>query len=153
MRMRRPLSIQLFVVSVHGNAPVFLLLKRRDRSDIGLPGFWQGVSGALEEGEDFRAAAIREAYEETGVIVEEVADTGLVMTYPIGPEWRKYYATEADRIEERVFYATIPSNIDPKLSTEHEAWRWCGFAEAKEMLTFGENAECLIAVNHLLKTA
>jgi 8-oxo-dGTP diphosphatase len=52
-----------------------LMLHRRRAPNLGL---WNGVGGHLEPGEDPRAGAIREIYEETGLRVPEVRFAGLL---------------------------------------------------------------------------
>lgn len=75
-RVRRPLSVQVFLMT--GTAPELrvLLLQRNARPELALPDFWQGVSGALEAGESFEQSAIREVLEETGLVVTDVVATG-----------------------------------------------------------------------------
>lgn len=53
------------------------------------PGAWQMPQGGIDEGEDSRAAALRELEEETGVaarLVEIVAETSGWVTYDLPPE-------------------------------------------------------------------
>ena len=126
--------------------PSYLLLRRNPRPELGLPAFWQGVSGALEPGECFAEAARREVQEETGISLNAVVDTGFHRCYPIRPEWREWYGEKPEVVEEHVFYALTNASIEPILSSEHSAWRWCSGAEALGLLTFGSNAECLQAV-------
>ena len=49
-----------------------LLQHRDDKPDIPYAGYWCLPGGRVEEGEDFKKAAIRELTEETGYIPEEV---------------------------------------------------------------------------------
>ena len=46
-----------------------LLLKRSDKEDIGI-GTWEGVGGAVEEGESLEEALCREIQEEAGLSVK-----------------------------------------------------------------------------------
>jgi len=122
-----------------------MLFNLRARPELGLPDFWQGVSGALGAGESFGNAARREVNEETGLVLTSVSDTGFQHSYPIRPEWRKHYGPEPSEVVERVFVARLLPSSEPELSTEHKSWRWCSASEAKSLLTFGGNAQCFDA--------
>jgi len=148
--MRRPFSVQVFLIRGAESELSYLILHRNERPELGLPDFWQGISGALEAGETFSAAALREVSEETGIVLDCVTDTGFRHFYPIRPEWRQFYGPEPDVVEERVFYAHVMPSTEAVLSPEHKASRWCTFLEAASSLTFGSNAECLRSVNRAL---
>jgi dihydroneopterin triphosphate diphosphatase len=145
-KMREPYSVQVFLVRIVDAQRSYLLLHRIARPELGLPEFWQGVSGALEAGEERSAAACREVVEETGIQLDQVCDTGFEYTYPVRAEWRRWYGLDAAEIRERVFFAIVPASVTPVLSSEHQAWRWCSPAEAANLLTFGRNADGLRAV-------
>jgi dihydroneopterin triphosphate diphosphatase len=144
--MRLPFSVQVFLTRVVNGERRYLLLQRTARPDLGLPPFWQGISGALEPGESFEQAARREVLEETGIQLNELTDTGFKHCYSIRDEWRVHYGEGRENVEEHIFSADVPATVEPKLSPEHTQWRWCSVAEAREQLTFGNNAECLRAV-------
>ena len=58
---KRPVSV---LVLLHDGAGHVLLLERADRA-----GFWQSVTGSLEDGETPVQAALREVAEETGITI------------------------------------------------------------------------------------
>ena len=60
---KKPVSV---LVSLHDGAGHVLLLERADRE-----GFWQSVTGSLEDGETPVQAALREVAEETGIVLAE----------------------------------------------------------------------------------
>jgi dATP pyrophosphohydrolase len=144
--VRLPFSVQVFLVVRHSSAWSVLLLKRNARPEFALPDFWQGVSGALEPGETFEAAAIREVNEEISIKLLSVNSTGFEHVFPIKPEWRDSYGSEPTHVKEKVFYGIVPQQFAPKLSHEHKAFRWCSESEALALLTFANNAQCLKAV-------
>lgn len=149
--MRRPYSVHVFIYrECEPHVYEFLLLQRVPRRELGLPGFWQGVSGALESDEDFVDAAIREVREETGLSIDAVTATGFVSKYPIRPEWRVHYGEGPSQVEERLFVARMPCNAVPKLSNEHQAASWCLQDDAFEKLNFGDNRAALQSVLTLL---
>ena len=151
--MRIPFSVQVFLVRVDAHELSYLLFLRRSRADLGLPAFWQGVSGALEPGESFVDAALREVREESGIALSSVVDTEFRHCYPIRPEWRKWYGDDPEVVEEHVLYALVVDSTEPVLSDEHSSWRWCSEKEALSLLTFGANSECLRAVARSLRKA
>jgi 8-oxo-dGTP pyrophosphatase MutT (NUDIX family) len=151
--MRLPFSVQVFLVARHEIAWSVLLLQRNARPELGLPDFWQGVSGALEPGESYEAAAIREVHEETAISLPSASDTGFEQVFPIRPEWRETYGPEPAQVREKVFYAVVPEQVRPELSHEHKAFRWCSEAQSLALLTFANNAQCAQAVFRALNEA
>jgi dATP pyrophosphohydrolase len=149
--MRLPFSVQVFLLSVTSSVQSVLLLQRNARPELALPDFWQGVSGALELGESFEAAAIREVAEETSINLTAVTSAEFEHVFPIKPEWRETYGQVPTHVREKVFYALVAPRRDPRLSHEHKAFRWCSEAEALELLTFANNRLCVQAVFQALE--
>jgi len=143
---RRPQSVQVFLVRQLESIRSYLLLHRNAMPRLGLPAFWQGVTGALEPGESFLDAALREVREETAIQLATAIAAQFSQRFPIRPEWRGSYGEGPTEVEEQVFYAFVPEAVLPALSAEHQAWRWCTYGEAEQLLTFGANKECLQAV-------
>jgi dihydroneopterin triphosphate diphosphatase len=148
--VRRPFSVQVFLYRREREVE-FLLFKRRPRPDLDLPGFWQGVSGALLDGESFIAAAIREVAEETGIAITAPTATGHSVEYPIKAEWRPHYGPGPSRVEEDVYCAQIASDTQITLSLEHDECAWCDASSALDRLTFGQNRAALQSVLRALK--
>jgi len=145
--------VQVFLLARQSAAWSVLLLQRNARPELALPDFWQGISGALEPGESFEAAAIREVHEETAINLSCASDTGFEQVFPIRPEWRTQYGPEPVHVREKVFYAVVPEKVQPRLSHEHKAFRWCSEAESLALLTFANNAQCAQAVFRALGDA
>jgi len=61
--MRLPIQIEAIIFRRNGNLIEYLLLKRLPHRN----GFWQPVTGGLEEGETRTEALHREIREETGI--------------------------------------------------------------------------------------
>lgn len=151
--MRRPFSVQVFL-TVRGESGLsYLLLQRNERPDLALPDFWQGVTGALDVGETYEQAAIREVEEETCIAIPGARPSGFEHRFPIRQEWRASYGGYSSEVTELVFYSVLPNAVAPVLSVEHKAYRWCSYEQAVSLLSFGRNAECLQSVQRELENA
>jgi len=135
--MRLPIQVEAIIFRKNGNKTEYLLLKRVPERN----GFWQPVTGGLEEGETRTEALIREIKEETGIknlirVIEglyyfEFSDPNLNQEY--------VYGVEVSPTEELV--------IDGE---EHSEYRWCSFQEALQLLSWKENKEALKKLNTIL---
>lgn len=151
--MRRAYSVHVFLTRSVGGERQYLIFQRAPRDDLGLPAFFQGISGALEDQENFHDAAVREVFEETELRINRPIYSRFSHQYPIKEQWRKHYGAEPQQVEERVFTADISGMEDPVLSAEHTSFRWLRLAEALPLLTYGANAECLRRVDQLWSRA
>ena len=136
---KRPVSV---LVLLHDGAGHVLLLERADRE-----GFWQSVTGSLEDGETPVQAALREVAEETGILLspEELKDWHTQNEYEIYEHWRHRSAPGVTRNTEHVFSARIPAASPVLLSTrEHRAHRWLPLAEAASLAFSPSNREALL---------
>ena len=135
--MRLPIQVEAIIFRRNNSRIEYLLLKRLpDRN-----GFWQPVTGGLEEGETRTEALRREIEEETGIrnlvrVIEdlyyfEFSDPNLNQEY--------VYGVEVSPTEEVV--------LDGK---EHSEYRWCSIKEALQLLNWKENREALGKLNTIL---
>jgi len=134
--MRLPIQVQGILFRKINGEIQYLLLRRIPDSG----GFWQPVTGGVEEGERRIQALEREVREETGVrniirIIEEV-----------------YYSEFFDPhlLKEYVFGVEISSNEKIVIGWEHSEYRWCGFEEALKLLKWKENKEAIKKLNEIL---
>jgi lipoyl(octanoyl) transferase len=99
-----------------------LLLKRTP--DKG--GFWQILTGTMEQGESPLQTAAREIHEETGFSprLDEIRDLGYVHSFAIASKFAL----------ETTFALRVDG--DPTLSDEHDEHRWCTVEEAEKLLPF-----------------
>ena len=141
--MRLPIQVQAILFKKISGRLHYLLLKRT----LEKGGFWQPVTGGLEEGETKVEALEREVLEETGIkniarIIENVhyfeySDSHFIKGYHF--------------IKEYVFGVEVHPNerivLDGK---EHSQFKWCSFQEALELLKWNENKEALSRLNEIL---
>lgn len=125
-----------------------LLIERADRA-----GFWQSVTGSKDTlEEDLRETAMREVFEETGIVVgsalvpaENLQDWELSNIYEIYPVWRARYAPGVTKNTEHVFGLRVPRGIEVRLSPrEHVDHVWLSWREAADKCFSPSNAEAIL---------
>ena len=132
MEYKQPRSVQIVIFAETVANRRYLLLRRVASHG----GFWQSVTGSLEEGETHRQAATREVLEETGFVAreEDLIDLGIVNTFEIAPLWRAKYAPGVTHNEEVCFALKVEQRdvqLDP---LEHDGYAWESYDRAIEML-------------------
>jgi lipoyl(octanoyl) transferase len=138
----RPLTSESVQVLVwrrrHAGETEYLLLKRTPRDG----GFWQPVTGMLENGEDPREAARREVTEEVG-IHGEVIDLGHARDFRIS---RRYVGGTDPHpwINREHAFALETGETKVCLSPEeHEAYAWVTPAKARALFVWSGNRSAL----------
>lgn len=102
-------------------------------------GFWQNVTGSVDESESFENAAVREAIEETGLRREDILSVGMLnQQFEFHDQWN------CDVIE-KVFKIKVskkwPVKIDPQ---EHQEYKWVNEDDIKrESVHFESNYKAL----------
>jgi dATP pyrophosphohydrolase len=136
---KRPLSVLVVVHTADGE---ILLLERARHA-----GYWQSVTGSLEDGEAHRAAAARELAEETGLCAnpETLADTGIENRFEIFALWRDRYPEGVTHNVERVFCfdagKATPIRLAPE---EHRACIWLPWQQAADRVFSWTNADAIL---------
>ena len=113
-----------------------LVLKRSQERG----GFWQPITGGIEEGESTNDTIKREVFEETGFQdIEKLYNLDYTFTYkaPISRKWMK----------DICFGVLIDKIFEVCLSDEHEEYIWCNEKETKQILKW---KYYLIALDKLL---
>jgi len=138
---KTPISV---LVLIHTPDLQVLLLDRADK-----PGFWQSVTGSIEDGETLRQTAIREVEEETGLLAERynLVDWQLSNVYEIYPHWHHRYAPGVTQNTEHVFGLELPEPLDVTLNPrEHLSYEWADWHEAAKRVFSWTNVEALKAL-------
>lgn len=147
MTYKIPVSV---LVLVHTVDLQVLLLERADR-----PGFWQSVTGSMDEGETLLQTAQRELAEETGLVAAPgmLVDWKRRNRYEIYPHWRNRYAPGVTHNTEHVFGLTLPTVPDIVLAPrEHLAYTWLPWREAADRVFSSSNAEAIRELPARLKS-
>ncbi len=105
--------------------------------------YWGFPKGRVEEGEDERTAALREVREESGLDITILEGFRHVDDY--------WYQRKGQRIHKQaVFFVGEASNLESKISWEHEDMAWLPFDEALERLKFAGLKELLTKANEFV---
>ena len=121
-----------------------LLIERADR-----PGFWQSVTGSQDEGETLEQTAIRELYEETGLVAAEHCLTNWQQqnTYEIYKIWAHRYAPGVTHNVEHVYGLQVADRAPIKLAPrEHLQHVWLPYAAAAALCFSATNRDAILAL-------
>jgi dATP pyrophosphohydrolase len=135
--MRLPIEVEAIIFRRRGDVTEYLLLKRLPERN----GFWQPMTGGVEEGETRIEALHREIKEETGIknLIRVIEDLYCFEFSDPNVNKEYVYGVEVSPTEKVV--------LDGK---EHSECRWCGFQEALQLLHWKENKEALEKLNAVL---
>lgn len=118
-----------------------LIMERADKA-----GYWQSVTGSLENGETPLHASIREVHEETGLNAMQynLQDWKMSNVYEIYEHWRHRYAPGITHNTEYVFALELPKTLPIKLAPdEHVRYEWVDWREAAKRVFSWTNVEAL----------
>ena len=136
-----PVSV---LVVIHTPDLQVLLLERADH-----PGYWQSVTGSLNEGETMEQTAIREVLEETRLDARKYAltDWNVENQYKIFPEWRHRYPPRVTKNTEHVFGLLVPKPLPVAVAPrEHLGFAWLPYQEAAQKCFSWSNRDAILAL-------
>lgn len=124
--------ILAFIYQIPENSePVYLLLKRTPQ----LGGYWQPVTGFVEQNESKSQAALREIEEETGLKKPlHILDIDFSFSFKMENGGAR---CDVDVIAVEVEHTRV------ELSLEHTDYRWLGYQKARELLYWENNKKTL----------
>lgn len=122
-----PYCISAYIISKTNNGPRYLLIRRCCPY---LFGTWQMITGSIEKGETSPQAAYREILEETGLTPSKMYCADAVETI---------YVKSRDCIAFVPVFVAFVEQMGVRLSpTEHDAYEWLPFEEARNRLLWAE---------------
>jgi dATP pyrophosphohydrolase len=131
------------LVVIYTRALMVLLMERASA-----PGFWQSVTGSLDDpGEPLREAAAREVLEETGLDASryELSDWDTENRWPLMARWRNRYAPGVTHNTEHVFGLRLPEPQAVTLSArEHLQYEWLPWDQAAAKCFSWSNREAIL---------
>lgn len=133
------------LIIVHTIDMEILLLHRQDKD-----GYWQSITGSLEENESPIEAAKRELFEETGIKYQEfpILNWQFSQEYEIYKHWRYRYPPSVSSNTEHVFSVELPKKITVKIAPkEHRDFKWVSIEDAIKMVFSDTNAQALKKLN------
>lgn len=94
-------------------------------------GFWQPLTGTVEDNESYERCLVRELKEETGILNEHIMHTtGPLKTF----RWNR----DGVEYEEQVYGVQVSPKTQVSLSTEHDEYQWLTPERAKEIFKYSE---------------
>lgn len=128
-----PYCISAFIIHKSQEGSQYLLIRRCGKY---LNGTWQMVTGGIHKGETAPQTALREIQEETGLIPDRLYSADAVETF--------YMSSQDQIVHVPVFVALVDQRMPITLSpSEHDAYEWVSFEEAKKRLEWSEQKRIL----------
>jgi dihydroneopterin triphosphate diphosphatase len=140
--MRKPVQIAIYIYRIRRGNREYLLFKRTAESG----GFWQGVTGGVEDDETVFETAVRELEEETGFAGTEILQIDYRRTFPVPESMKHHFSPEVTTLTEYAFYTEVACGLTPALdSREHSEYKWVSYDMALTMLKYPGNKEALMS--------
>ena len=142
--MRTPVKVECIIFRKINNNYDFLLLERIKSKS----GFWQPVTGGVEEGESIEDAVFREVLEETSIRKEDIIRIFRDVYYF---ELKSDFF-EKNIIKEFVFGFEVKSNVNVHIDAgEHDKFKWVNFDKAIKLLKYETNKNAFEKMKKILK--
>jgi 8-oxo-dGTP pyrophosphatase MutT (NUDIX family) len=119
---------KVLLVDEHGRV---LLFSGIDRTKPHVAPWWFAVGGALEPGEAAEAAAVRETFEETGLVIDDPGPVVFTREFSWEFEGESFDQTEWFFLVRTHTFEPSSSNWTPTESATIRAHRWWSIAELR----------------------
>lgn len=138
----KPCCITAHIAGWEGNEPKYLMIRRTKILDYGM---WQPVTGGIEEGETPAEAALREIFEETGLVPSQ---------FYRADHTEMFYSQQTDTIIfSPVFIAFVEGTPAVKLHPdEHDAYEWTSYKRAKRLMEYPVARQTMDHVHALVQS-
>lgn len=108
--MKTGQQAEVVIFKKQGSEILFLILKRNSEKG----GFWQPITGGVEDEETFKQTAIREVFEEIGVADAKLIDI----------DFSFEFFDHGENHLEKCFTVEISPDAEIILSPEHTEYKW-----------------------------
>ncbi len=136
--MRQPIKVCVFPVRHCDNSDEVLLLRRCAERG----GWWQPVTGALENNETIEQAAARELFEETALRAHKLINTGITNVFEPSARAQARFDHPPQSVTEHVFVAIVSNDADVCIDAqEHVEFAWVSHERALTMLHWQANRD------------
>lgn len=136
---RQPKNIHVYLYRINAENKIeYAIFQRADN-----PEWWQGVSGGVEEGETIEQAALREALEEAGTLLNTEIYRLDTISYVPATIFPAHVLWGNDIVIIPIFYFAIPFDGSIILSDEHTEVRWLTYDEAEALVYFHDQKTAL----------
>jgi dATP pyrophosphohydrolase len=126
----RKKSIECWIYNCIENQFLLLLVSNPEVA------FWQPITGGIERNESSKNAAIREVYEETGIVVESNC------IFSIG---KQSVVIDTNLVIDKRLYLIITTQKDVTISDEHENFKWEKAENVIDNLKWENNVESFVS--------
>ena len=143
---RTPVNVLVLPYKKEGFDLLFCIFKRKDVN------IWQFVAGGGEDGETLIETAIRETYEETGIISDDFIQLKSMTYAPVGHFSEKsqvLWGKETIVVPIYTFAVLCKSTANVTISDEHTNFKWCSFDEAMQLLHFDLDKTAMYELNEM----
>ncbi|MBX4211944.1 NUDIX domain-containing protein [Candidatus Pacearchaeota archaeon] len=142
MREDKINKIEVLVEAICFNEDRVFLLKRAPTRKL-FPNIWECGGGAVEVGESFEEAAMRQLKEEAGIIIEPIT---AVKTFEISTPHSE------QKVIPGIFFACkfvkYASGKSPRISNEHTEWRWEPISSVDQLESLPSTIKEAIKIGH-----
>lgn len=135
--IRQPFQVAVFQFRIVRQKHIeYALLKRADAN------YWQPIAGGGEGEESSSDAALRESFEEAGIVDGRLLKL-TTSSYVPAHYFKNSDSWPKDTVVIPHYYFAIECAEEPRLSTEHTEYVWADYHEAHNLLKWDDNKTAL----------